>query len=263
MKYFNSFNQACKLAKEMSDREPYYIAEFPSGNNQVIAEFYLSDLPNGCLIKGKATKGELSFMRQYKTPVGVSTSVTTILKLTESEKSKNRLRKWKHKMAKLFGEGAGEAIALKAAERGTKFHKEVTQYFKNMPVHNPSNFFIGVAPFLHRIKPIKVENFCWSMKGFAGTYDLLCDWNGQLTMWDWKTKSRIQRRQWLDEAFLQCAAYAIAANEGFKRDKSSYKINQLIVAIAREDGCQIFNESLEDIEPLWESRLNLYLEEKL
>jgi hypothetical protein len=41
-------------------------------------------------------------MRTYETPIGKLPSVTTILRLTEDEKAKDRLRKWQHKQDKIL-----------------------------------------------------------------------------------------------------------------------------------------------------------------
>lgn len=61
----------------------------------------------------------------------------------------------------------------------------------------------------HDLEPIWIEETVWSSRyRYAGTMDLLCKLDGQLTLIDWKTGKAVY-----PEAFLQNVAYQRAYNE--------------------------------------------------
>jgi hypothetical protein len=82
----------------------------------------------------------------------------------------------------------------------------------------------------------------------------------QPTLLDWKTSDRIKKRQWIDEAFIQTAAYAKAWNfSGLPTQDSPPYLNditQLAVIVISPEKLQIFTEDdIKKYEKLWDERL--------
>ena len=48
---------------------------------------------------------------------------------------------------------------------------------------------------------------------YAGTADCIGVWKGRPAMIDFKTTRKPKKREWIDDYFLQCAAYAEAHNQ--------------------------------------------------
>ena len=65
----------------------------------------------------------------------------------------------------------------------------------------------------------------------AGRCDCIAEWNGQLSIVDYKTSSREKSEDGILNYFMQCSAYA----EMFE-EITTIPINQIVVAIAVEDG---------------------------
>ena len=53
---------------------------------------------------------------------------------------------------------------------------------------------------------------------YAGTADMICTYKGQPVIGDFKTSRKVKKREWVDDYFMQCAAYALAHNESYGTD---------------------------------------------
>ena len=70
----------------------------------------------------------------------------------------------------------------------------------------------------------------------AGRTDCIAEWAGKLSIVDYKNSIKEKKEEWIQDYFVQCTAYA----EMFE-DRTGMPINQLVVAIANEEGTpQIF-----------------------
>ena len=61
----------------------------------------------------------------------------------------------------------------------------------------------------------------------GGTVDLVAEWDGVLSVIDFKTSSKPKRVDWIDAYFMQCAAYAMMWEE-----RTGMPISQVVIAIA-------------------------------
>lgn len=198
-------------------------------------------------------------MRTYETPIGKLPSVTTILQATEDEKTKDKLRKWQHKQDKIHGVEKADNNSDNRLKRGKEIHKaiELLHKFNVEPAENwmhegNAQRWKHLQPFLKSITIIETEQFVWHKSGYAGTADLIAIMDNQPTLLDWKTSDRIKKRQWLDEAFIQTAAYAQAWNFS----APFLNITQLAVIVISPEKLQIFTENnLEKYQNLWNERL--------
>ena len=52
----------------------------------------------------------------------------------------------------------------------------------------------------------------------AGQVDCIGEYNGKLSVIDFKTANKERKEEWIDNYFLQCTAYALMYEELFKKD---------------------------------------------
>ena len=159
--------------------------------------------------------------RKYVTPDGYKVpSVTTILDATKPEEAKKALMEWRKRM----GPEKAQAITTEAASRGTRMHKWLETYIKNGDTGEP-----GSNPYSkqsHEMAHKIIENglkHCDEFWGteislyfpqvYAGTTDLVGIHKGVECIMDHKQTNKPKKREWIDDYFLQLAAYATAHNE--------------------------------------------------
>lgn len=177
-------------------------------------------------------------VRHYVTPEGKKyPSVTTIL----GAQNKQSLLEWRKKV----GEDVANKISRAAASRGTKLHTHVENYLNNnnvtesMPIFQ-RELFDSIINDLHRINNIHLqeERLYSDHLRLAGTVDCIGEFDGKLSVIDFKTSSKRKEKSWIHSYFMQCAAYAIMYEE-----RTGIPINKLVVLIAVEgDSSQVFIE---------------------
>ena len=158
--------------------------------------------------------------RHYSLPDGSAVpSVTTILDRTKPEEKRQALANWK----KRVGEVKAQEITTEAANRGTRMHSYLEYYALNTdmkplpgnPFAQPS-WFMAAEVILQGLK--NVEEF-WGVEVpvyysglYAGTTDCIGVWRGQPAIIDFKQTNKPKKREWIDDYFIQLAAYAAAHN---------------------------------------------------
>lgn len=199
-------------------------------------------------------------MRTHLTPIGQLPSVTQILKTTESPEAQDRLRKWQQKMDKIHGSGAAETESTAAKNRGIELHDLVKNYLNSSTSFSqPENnvFWNNLHPFLKSIRNdwVVCEHLVWSRHGYSGICDLVAKIDNCTTLLDWKTSKRTKRRDWIEDYFIQCAAYAMAYDETSHMND----ITQLAVVVISPDKLQIFTEeNIKKYQALWLDRLAIF-----
>ena len=159
--------------------------------------------------------------RKYATPDGEKLpSVTTILDATKSEESKQALQNWRNRV----GHKKAQEITTEAAGRGTRMHKWIEDYIKTgvlgAPGSNPySQQSHRMAESIIKQGLVNCSEF-WGTevslyfpKIYAGTTDLVGIHDGQEAIMDHKQTNKLKKREWIDDYFIQLAAYAAAHNE--------------------------------------------------
>ena len=63
----------------------------------------------------------------------------------------------------------------------------------------------------------------------AGRVDCIAEWNGKLSVIDFKTSRKEKRKEWIESYFMQCTAYAIMFEE-----MTGIPVPQIVVAISVE-----------------------------
>ena len=180
--------------------------------------------------------------RFYDTPEGDSyPSVTTITGLL----SREAIQAWRLRV----GEKAANKITKAATTRGTKVHKLAEMYLRNELVLQTSLFdeqepLIGemfnqlseeLDKHVGTIKAIEASLYSNVLR-VGGTVDLVAEWDGILSVIDFKTSSKPKKLDWIDAYFMQCSAYAMMWEE-----RTGVPISQVVIAIAVEQhGPQVF-----------------------
>ncbi len=76
----------------------------------------------------------------------------------------------------------------------------------------------------------------------AGRVDLIAEWNGKLSVIDFKTSTKQKDEDYILNYFMQCTAYAIMFAE-----RTGIWIDDIVVLIATEEGpAQVFERQIHD-----------------
>jgi len=177
-------------------------------------------------------------VRFYNTPTGQRyPSITTML----GWHGRAGIQAWRDRV----GHEQATTIARVAASRGTGLHLATEQYLNNQipQIKSPlvQEMFGRFRPYLDRINNIHVQEtplFSDHLR-LAGTVDCIAEWDGRLAVIDFKTSTREKKKDWIENYFMQCAAYAIMYEE-----LAFIPITRLVVLIAVEEdsSVQVFEE---------------------
>ena len=190
--------------------------------------------------------------RHYVTPSGeLYPSITTVL----GELSKAAIQKWR----KRVGETEANKISGKASRRGTKLHSVCEAYIQNKEEYlngetpHIVELFKTIEPFLERIDNVHgVELGLYSDHfGVAGRTDLIAEFDGVLSVIDYKTSNRIKKKEWCESYFAQGAFYGIAYEE-----RTKIPVSQVVIVIAVDnEQPQLFVEKRDDwVDKIWEAK---------
>ena len=179
--------------------------------------------------------------RKYVTPNGDSyPSVTTVL----SSYNKQAILEWRQRV----GDAEANRISSQASRRGTAMHTVCEKYLLNEMTDMKIKTMIPTTKELFRqLRPeldknignvYALEQALYSDRLMvAGRVDCIADWNGVISVIDFKSSSRVKSEDGIQNYFMQCSAYA----EMFE-ERTGKPIEQIVVAIPveNEDLPQIF-----------------------
>ena len=155
--------------------------------------------------------------RLYEAPDGTKTpSVTTILSKT---KDMTHLNEWK----KRVGEENAKRITTEAAGVGTAMHNNLERFLigeERMPgknvVHVQANKMADeiIKNALVDMDEIwGIEQALYFPELYSGTTDLVGVYKGQPSICDFKQTNKPKKEEWVEDYYMQLAAYALAHNE--------------------------------------------------
>ena len=139
-------------------------------------------------------------------------SVTTILGKTKNQQF---LKDWKAKV----GEAEAERIKNLSSKRGTSMHKFLEHYILGTGYDDLTGLGqeaksmaekvieIGLAP-VEEYHGSEVTMYYPGL--YAGSTDLVCSHNGVDAIVDFKQANRPKKKEWIEDYYLQIAAYAMA-----------------------------------------------------
>ncbi len=179
-------------------------------------------------------------------------SITTVLGVQKKE----GLEKWR----KAVGEEAAKWEMGRAARRGKATHTLVEQYLKSeTPAIRdvlPLGLFRLMKPYIDQIDNVQLsEEIMYSHKlTVAGQVDCVADYNGKLSVIDFKTANKERKEDWIENYYIQTCAYAIMYEELFGK-----RIEQLVILMAGEDGTmRSFIRDKKDFEPKLEESIKYF-----
>ena len=194
-------------------------------------ELCLSDLQ-------KLPRRNVNGSRVYETPDGsYYPSVTTIT----GQMNKKAINEWRARV----GEKVANQITKQASARGTSIHKLCEHYILGTMDDvqiMPSNkeMFSSMANHLAKTigKVYAVEGFLYSdFLRSAGQVDMIAEYNGVLSVVDFKTSKKKKNPDWIENYFVQEAAYSFMFEE-----RTQLQVGQLVTVIGvdGEDEPQVF-----------------------
>ena len=153
--------------------------------------------------------------RVYVTPDGQKyPSITTIL----GHRGKEHIDAWRARV----GEEEADRVSHHATTRGTAVHDLIERYLKNedlssevvMP-HVAQGFYAAQKALdksLGRIAMQEVPLFSHKLQ-LAGRVDLIAEFDGKLSIIDFKTSKIVKTAEDIENYFIQCAFYGCAFYE--------------------------------------------------
>jgi len=186
-------------------------------------------------------------------------SVTTILAKT---KDQSYLTNWKKKV----GHEEAERIKNLSSKRGTAMHKFLEKHIQSSGYDDLTEIGQQAKPMAQKIIEqglIPISEYYGSeiMVHYTGLYagstDLVCLHNDLETIVDFKQSNKPKKVEWIDEYFLQIAAYAMAHDEVYRS-----RIRQGVIMICTPDlyyqEFKIQDAELKRWKHKWLTRLDAY-----
>jgi genome maintenance exonuclease 1 len=173
--------------------------------------------------------------RYYLTPTGNKyKSVTTVI--SNNPEKKAGIQRWRNRV------GAEEAnkISAYSTGRGNKYHKLVENFINNE--HDTElykedtlvwDMFNASLEVLNNINNVYFQEAALysDVLGLAGRVDCIAEYNGKLSIIDFKTSKKYKKKEYLYDYYVQEVAYACMLLEQY-----NLKIEQLVTIVAVESG---------------------------
>ena len=171
-------------------------------------------------------------VRYYKVDEVLYPSITSVL--SYNPEKINSLEGWR----KRVGEKEARKISQKAARRGTTIHHICEDYINNQEEYingampDAVGMFNSLKPILDKsLNNIHVQEAPLYSKhlGVGGRVDCIAEWDGVLSVIDFKQSNKLKREEWISDYFMQCAGYAAMYFE-----MTDTPVKNIIVAIMVE-----------------------------
>ena len=204
---------------------------------------------NNKFIYPKSTRSILNGSRHYAVNKENLPSVTTILKATESEEKKAKLAAWKERV----GHKQAEIISREATTRGSSMHNYLEKFLLgklNMDLLGDNTREKMMADQIIENGLRNRLNEIWGCEAtlyypgkYAGSADCIGVYENKQTIIDFKNSTKPKKDEWIDDYYLQCAAYSLAHNKVY-----GSKITQAAILLCTKDN--IFQRFIIDGERL-------------
>ena len=211
---------------------------------------------------GDVKRKKVNGKRHYEGEGKLLPSVTTIISATKTEKDKEGLRAWRDRV----GEETAEAIKNQAASVGTAMHKFLECHIQGVGYDDMTN--IGVIG--KRMAKLIIENGLPSMDEYwgtevplyyptfyGGTADCTGVWRDQPAIIDFKQTNKPKKDEWIEDYFIQLAAYIMAHDALYKTKMEA----GVILMASRGMNLQMFTingQRLDDYKYKWLKRCEKY-----
>jgi genome maintenance exonuclease 1 len=168
-------------------------------------------------------------VRYYTVEGRPMVSITSVT----SHYNKEIFVKWRERV----GEEEANRISKRSTSRGTKVHTCIENFLWNKDVPDtdplPKMLFTQAKKILGNINNIyALEKSLYSKElGVAGTVDCIAEYNGELAIIDFKTAEKPKPKQWIENYFVQAAAYACMFYE-----MTEIPVKKLVIIMTCENG---------------------------
>ena len=175
------------------------------------------------------TRKSIDGVRYYNVNDRPMVSITSVT----SHFNKHIFVEWRKKV----GDAEANRITKRATTRGTATHELIEKHLLNEEVvlDNPSTkmLFPQAKKVLQNINNIyALEKSLYSNElGVAGTVDCIAEYNGELSIIDFKTAAKPKPREWIENYFVQAAAYACMFYE-----ITDIPVKKLVILMTCENG---------------------------
>jgi len=178
---------------------------------------------------------EVNGSRYYISPQGTRLpSVTTVV----GWEKRHFFAEWRRK---------NPEESRRVSTRGTRFHSLVEDYINNKDdlkeryTPNLLDLFLSLKSDIDRIDNIRAQEVpLWSETiGLAGRVDCIAEFDGKLSVIDFKTSKRRKTKDEIENYFQQATAYALMWQE-----RTGEPIDTIVILMTCDDGTtQVFRES--------------------
>lgn len=175
--------------------------------------------------------------RTYTSPTGNQlTSMTTMLSIAQSEEKRESLKRWKERI----GEDAAAKVLSDAVARGNLMHNMCETYIADPdnfiqpePNTNAYALFKQIYPCFDKFGKIHgiEKNLYSDSLGLAGTADCIAEYDGELSIIDFKTSTKEKYESYIQDYFLQATGYSLMYSAHY-----DLKVKQIVILMARDYG---------------------------
>ena len=189
----------------------------------------------------KLTRETIDGVRYYSVPDEEELLKLVSITSVTSHFNKDIFVNWRKKV----GNEEADRITKAATTRGTDMHTLTEHYLKNdqvLPEVPPiSDFLFKISKGeLNKIDNIhSLEGALYSKQlGIAGTVDCIAEYDGELSIIDFKTSKKPKPREWIEHYFVQAMAYGCMLYE-----LKNISVKKLVIIMACENGeCVVYEE---------------------
>lgn len=170
-------------------------------------------------------------------------SVTTVT----SYQNRQSIAEWRERV----GEEVANKISQFASTNGTKFHKLVEDYINNEEVEYDAEKYEVALKLFNQFQPLldNVDNIHYlesalysEQLGIAGRVDCIAEYNGKLSVIDFKSSSKPKYEKNIENYFVQETGYAKMYEE-----MTGHKVEQIVTLISCHSGeTQVFVKNPDD-----------------
>ena len=186
----------------------------------------------------KSSRAKLAGLRHYTIDGNekLLPSVTTVLGQTQPKEKQESLERWRNKV----GLREAQKITRDAAIRGTAMHKYLEDLIRGQKSLDLTPLGIEAT----KMAEIIVErglNDCSEIYGieatlyypnlYAGSVDLVAKYKDKVSIIDFKQTNKPKQREWIEDYFLQMAAYGMAHDAVY-----GTTIEQGVIMMCSKDG---------------------------
>lgn len=183
--------------------------------------------------------------RRYVVNGKLLPSITTVT----SYQNRKSVAEWRQRV----GADAANKISQFASTQGTKFHSVVENYLNNQEgyyARNADGYEIAVMlwyqclELLNNINNIHCqESALYSEQlGIAGRVDCIAEYNGKLSVIDFKSSSKPKHEKYIQNYFVQETGYAKMYEE-----MTGHKVEQIVTIVSCHSGeSQVFVKNPDD-----------------